>query len=152
MNGAHLHLIVTHLPIVGLLAAFLVNLYAIISKNDEIKRLSLWAYVVLGVFGLLAYLTGDSAEEVLLTYPGFTEDMIEPHETMGLLFFIGLMIMTAGAFAGLYLSKTKEALLKKFNLYLLFAAILVAFLAVRTGSTGGEIRHPEVRQGIYSPK
>jgi len=147
MNGAHLHLIVTHLPIVGLLAAFLLNLYAIISKNDEIKRLSLWAYVVLGIFGLLAYLTGDSSEEVLLTYPGFTEEMIEPHENMAIFFFIGLMIMTAGAFAGLYLSKTKEALLKKFNLYLLIAAILLAFLAVQTGSTGGKIRHPEIKQG-----
>jgi uncharacterized membrane protein len=146
MNGAHLHLIVTHLPIVGLLAAFMLNLYAIISKNDEIKKLSLWAYVVLGIFGLLAYLTGDSAEEVLLTYPGFTEEMIEPHENMAIFFFIGLMIMMAGAFAGLYLSKTKEALLKKFNLYLLIVAILVAFLAVQTGSTGGKIRHPEINQ------
>ena len=37
MNAAHLHLMFTHLPIVGIGFAVLLNLYAIISKSNDIK-------------------------------------------------------------------------------------------------------------------
>jgi hypothetical protein len=149
MNAAQLHLLFCHFPIVGLAFAGLVNLSALVKKNRELQILTLWAFVVLGIFALVAYFTGDGAEKIMETYPGITEDLVEPHENLALFFFIGLMITTAIAMAGLYITKTKEQVLKKFTMILLIASILLGVLAGMTGSTGGAIRHTEIKQGVY---
>jgi len=152
MNSAQLHLMFTHLPIVGLVIAILINFYAIFNKSNEVKKLILWTYAVLGIFALLAYLTGDGAEEILKTYPGITESLIEPHEQFALFFFIGLLILSVSSMIGLYVTKAKETLLKNFNLYLLIAALLLSILAFETGATGGNIRHTEIKQGCLISK
>jgi uncharacterized membrane protein len=149
MNAAQLHLLFCHFPIVGLAFAGLVNLYAFIKKNPDLQKLSLWIYVILGIFSFVAWFTGDDAGKIIQTYPGITEDVIESHENIALFFFIGLMITTAIALAGLLITKTKEQLLKKFTLVLFIAAILMGVLAGMTGSTGGAIRHTEIKQGVY---
>ena len=149
MNSAQLHLLFTHTPIIGLGFAILLNLVAIIRKSGELQKLSLWCYLVLGVFGLIAYLTGDDAGKIMETYPGITKDIIETHENIALLFFIGLMVTSALSLVGLYITKTKVKFLARFNLYLFIAAILLSILAVKTGSTGGAIRHTEITQGAY---
>ncbi len=150
MNTAHLHLMFTHLPIVGLGIAIMINIYSLFKRSSELQKLSLWSYVILGIFALLAYLTGDGAEEIIKTYPGITEDIIENHEHMALYFFIGLMISSAAAMLGLYFTKIKKNLLKKLNLWLLIFAILMSVLAFFTGYTGGEIRHTEINNGVYT--
>jgi hypothetical protein len=150
MNAAQFHLIFTHLPIVGLGFVLLFNLLSVFYyKSNELKKLTLWFYVILGVFALFAYITGDGAENIMKTYPGINEDIIEPHENMALLFFIGLLITAVVSMAALYFSKKNEKILKKVTIYLLIAGILLSLLAIGTGSTGGNIRHTEVKQGIY---
>jgi uncharacterized membrane protein len=149
MNSAQFHLFFSHFPIVGLAFAILINLYALFTKSHEAAKLSLWFYFVLGIFALTAYLTGDGAEKIMETYPGITEETVEPHENIALFFFIGLMITTGIAMTGLYITKTKENLLKKFTVLLLIMGLLLGILAGITGSTGGAIRHTEIKQGIY---
>jgi uncharacterized membrane protein len=149
MNSAQIHLLFTHIPIVGLGFAILLNLVAIFRKNEELQKLSLWGYLVLGIFGLLAYITGDDAGKIMQTYPGITEDIIEPHENVALFFFLGMMITSVLSFIGLYITKTRRNLLRRFSVYLLVAALLLSILAVKTGSTGGTIRHTEIMQGEY---
>ena len=117
--------------------------------NIELRKLSLWFYVIIGIFAALAYSTGDGAEKIMETYPGIGEDIIEPHENVALFFFLGLMIVAGVALIGLYVTKTKERMLKKFNLYLFIAAVLISILAVKTGITGGAIRHSEIKNEYF---
>jgi uncharacterized membrane protein len=149
MNPTHLHLIFTHLPIVGLGFAIMVNLYALLKKNIELRKLSLWFYVIIGIFAALAYSTGDGAEKIMETYPGIGEDIIEPHENMALLFFLGLMLTAGVALVGLYLSKSSDKLLRIFNICLLVAGLMLCIPAVKTGTTGGAIRHTEITNGAF---
>lgn len=149
MNPAQLHLVFTHLPIVGLGFAVIFNIIAIVRKSEELRKLSLWFYLLIGFFALPAYITGDDAGKLLETYPGITKDFIEYHENIALFFFIGLMFIAALSATALYITKTRANLLKQFSMYLLFAALLVSILAVLTGSSGGAIRHTEVKQGEY---
>ena len=128
MNPAQLHLIFTHLPIIGLGFGILLNLIAVLRKNGELQKLALWFYLLLGIFALLAYLTGDGAEKIMESYPGITEDTIEPHENIALIFFIGLMVTSALSMTGLYITRTKGHLLYRFSIYLLIAGILISFL------------------------
>ena len=149
MNAAQLHLLFTHLPIVGLGFAILLNLVALVRKSPELQKLSLWFYILLGILALVAYLTGDGAGEIMETYPGITENIIEPHENIALFFLIGVLAVSGFSMIALYMTKTRETLLKRFSLYLIIAALLVSILAVMTGTTGGAIRHTEIKQGMY---
>jgi uncharacterized membrane protein len=149
MNSAQLHLVFTHLPIIGLGFTVLVNFYAILRKSEELQKLTLWCYLLLGILGLLAYITGDPAGEMMETYPGITENIVEPHENFALVFFIGLMAVSVFSIIGLYLAKTRGHLLKRFALYLFIAALVTGVFGVITGYTGGTIRHTEIKQGEY---
>ena len=127
----------------------LVNIYGLIRKNREVQILTLVLYVFLGLFAVLAYSTGDGAEKMMKTYPGFGENLIEPHENQALFFFIGLMATSAFAIAGLYMARIRQELIRKFNVILLIAGLLLGILAYTTGLSGGEIRHSEIEKGYY---
>jgi uncharacterized membrane protein len=86
---------------------------------------------------------------MMKTYPGITDAIVEPHENVALVFFIGLIAISVFSIIGLYLTKTRGHLLKKFTLYVFIAALLTGVFGVITGYTGGTIRHTEIKQGEY---
>ena len=69
---------------------------------------------------------------------------------MAQFFLAGVMLLSAGAAAGLYMTKTNTLLLKKSNVYLLVGAALLCVLAYKTATSGGEIRHPELIKGAQA--
>lgn len=150
MNAAHFHLMFNHLSIIGLGFAILLNVIAIFWKSPEIKKYSFGFYIFIGLLSVLAILTGDGAGEIVKTYPGISNDTIEQHETWGYIFFYGLMAIGVLSIGALWFSRKNDLLLKKFNIAALIVAFLVTFFAYRTGTTGGNIRHPEIEQGNYN--
>ena len=113
MNAAHFHLMFNHLPIVGLGFAILLNLLAVFGKSPEVKKLSCWFYILIGILAILPILTGDGAQEILVTYPGINKDVIENHETWAYIFFYGLMLNGILAIGGLWYSRKNPDLMKK---------------------------------------
>lgn len=67
-----------------------------------------------------------------------------------LIFFLGLILIAGAAISGLALGWKNPALLGKFNLFILLAAILISIAAVKTAATGGMIRHDEINKGIQN--
>lgn len=149
MNSAHLHLMFTHLPLVGLGFTIITSLFAHFWKSDELKKFSLWAYIILGGCAILAYVTGDGSAEIIKTYPGITEKLTEPHEEIAVWFLVGIMALSAIAFTGLFYLKKGKINLQKINLVLLILSLLLSIVAIQTAVTGGKIRHTEIEQGIY---
>src|ERR1041384_6680410 len=62
MNGAHLHLIVTHLPVLGTGFGTLLLGLGLIRRSRVIQQLALSVLVLAGVTAGAAYLTGEGAE------------------------------------------------------------------------------------------
>jgi uncharacterized membrane protein len=149
MNTAHFHLMFNHLPIVGLGFAILLNLIAVFGKSPEVKKLSCWFYILIGLLSVLPIITGDGAGEILETYPGISKDAIENHETWGYIFFYSLMMNSVLAIGALWFTRKKPDLMKKLNIAMLIIALVVSVFAYQAGTTGGKIRHPEIEQGIY---
>ena len=149
MNAAHLHLMFNHLPIVGLGFAILLNLLAIFGKSTEVKKLSCWFYILIGLLAILPLTTGDGAHEILKTYPGISSDAIENHETWAYIFFYGLMLNGVLAIGALWFSPKKPDLMKKLSIAMLILALVLLVFAYQTGVTAGKIRHPEIEQGNY---
>ena len=140
---------VTHFPLVGIVFALLINIYAVVRKNPEVLKLSLWVYVLVGVSALIAYLTGDGAEEIIKSYPGITEDLTESHEHFALAFLIGALVAACISLYGLFISSTKEKVFLKITRIMMILTAVICILAIETAVTGGNIRHSEIEKGVY---
>ncbi|MBV6427873.1 MAG: hypothetical protein KIPDCIKN_02396 [Haliscomenobacter sp.] len=151
MNQAHLHLLFNHLPILGTLFGLLILASGYVLKNNTVKRTALGIFVLSALCVIPAYLTGEGAEEITESLPGVTENFIEAHENMANI-FLGM----AGALGLLSLGTFFTDLKKQKITPVLYAITLVValgtlFFAQQTGSSGGKIRHTEIRSGVASP-
>jgi uncharacterized membrane protein len=144
MNGSHFHLIFSHVPLIGAAFTILLIIFALVKKSKDLKLTSLWFAVITGIAALLAYFTGDGAENVVKTIAGISGDLIETHEHWGLFYLIAIMLIAAIAFAGIFLSRASAKALQKFVILVLILNIMAMYLAAETGITGGKIRHTEM--------
>jgi len=145
MNQAHLHLLLNHLPILGTLFGLLILTGGFLLKNDAVKRTAMGIFVLSAIFVIPAYLTGEGAEEVVESLPGVTENLIETHEEMANIFLwvVGALgLLSLATFYADFKSKKTASMLYTLTFA---AAIGTMIFAQRVGTSGGEIRHSEIR-------
>lgn len=146
MNLAHIHLILNHIPVVGIPVALIFLVYGIYAKNQPSQRFALLVLIGLAAVVLPVYFTGEPAEEVVEHLPGVAESFIEAHEDAAMFSLILTLLTGAAAFIALWFQKDP----KKSRL-LNFGVMTVASLAVLsllyTANLGGKIRHTELRSG-----
>jgi len=144
MNEAHFHLVVNHLPIVGILIGLLVLVMGIILKKPEVKVTALGIFVFSALASIAAFYSGEGAEEIVEKI-GISETLINKHEESAELFFTIILILGAVSLVTMFL-EIKKLKLSKFGFILVILISLTAgVLAINVGTTGGEIRHTEIR-------
>lgn len=148
MNQAHLHLLFNHLPIMGTLFGLLVLAGGFIAKNHSVKRTALGIFVLSGLCAIPAFLTGEGAEEMVESLPGVTENLVEAHADLADIF-----LWVAGALGLLslvtFIADLKASKVAPILYGITFVAALGTMaLAKQVGTTGGEIRHTEIRSGV----
>jgi len=145
MNGAHLHLILNHLPIVGTYLSLLVLAFGFFRKNTVVQRTGLSLMVLSAILAVPAFLTGEPAEDILEAGRFAGKSVIETHEEMaefamwiceitGVLAAIALMASIRNLKAG-----------RMLTLIALLASLVCSVMWFRVGNSGGEIRHTEIR-------
>lgn len=145
MNEAHFHLVVNHLPIVGILIGLLVLVTGFILKKPEVKVTALGIFIFSALVSFAAFYSGEGAEEIVDKIPGISETIINQHEESAELFFTIVLILGAVSL-GTMLLEIKKSKLSKFGFILVILFVLAAgVLAKNVGTTGGEIRHTEIR-------
>lgn len=150
MNGAHLHLALNHLPVVGVLVALLVLAVALLRGNDTLRRTGLALALAAGLAAGAAYLTGEGAEEVAEDLPGVTETLIERHEDAAKVATIAAAALGVLALGVLVLTRGRPV--STGPTALVFAAALLTGGAMTwTAYLGGQIRHTEIRDGAAAP-
>lgn len=145
MNGAHIHLLLNHLPIIGTIFGLLLLLYALLRKSDEVKRISLAVFVFTGLAAVPTYLTGEPAEEIAEKLPGVTEALIEGHEDAAMFALIAAIATSIVALAGLFIARRDRPFPSWLALTILLLALATGGLMARTANLGGQIRHTEIR-------
>src|SRR5690349_354101 len=81
MNGAHLHLIVTHLPVLGVAFGALLLGFGLLRKNRVVQQAALGVLALAGIAAGVAYLTGEGAEEAIEGTLGTGKSFLDRHET-----------------------------------------------------------------------
>lgn len=144
MDFTHLHLIITHLPIFGILLGILVLVYGLYTNSSQTLFASYLVFSVACLGGLIAYVTGESAEETVEHIGGISKSLIESHEESAELSVIGFGILWIISFLVLFFNNKLMAFNRKIAIVILILSIICFALAARTGYLGGQIRHTEV--------
>ncbi|MGB6036196.1 MAG: hypothetical protein WBG42_08005 [Cryomorphaceae bacterium] len=147
MNDAHLHLIFNHLPIVGLLIGTLVLIAGMLLKKSEVKLTAFGIYIFSALAAIVANYTGEEAEEIVENISGISETLIHTHEEYAETFLILAIILGALSLIG-FVSELKKFKFANFlAVMILLFAIAAGVSAKYVGTSGGEIRHSEIRDG-----
>lgn len=145
MNDAHFHLVVNHLPIVGVLIGFLVLLVGLIMKKPEVKNTALGIFIFSALTAIAAFLTGEGAEEIVENLPGISETLIHKHEEYAELFFTLMQVLGGLSLITLFLQYKKLPFSKYGFMLILLLSMVSMGVAKYVGTSGGEITHIEIR-------
>lgn len=144
MNFAHLHLIMNHVPLIGIPVALAFLAHGLWTQNASTQKFSLLVLFGLAVMVLPVYLTGEPAEEVVEHLPGVAESFIEAHEDAAK--FSLILTLAAGAFAFLALwFQRDESRRRLVNFGTMGIAIVAVLSLAYTANLGGKVRHTELR-------
>lgn len=151
MNAAEVHLMVNHIPVLGTLVVAGLLAYALARDEEPVVRAALWLLVVVGLMGVVTYLTGEPAEEVVEDVVGVSESIIESHQDFALWGLIATVVATLAAVVVLFVRRGKAV--GRRNAWLVLVLTLGAFATLSyTAYLGGRINHPEIRSGRTAPE
>jgi uncharacterized membrane protein len=151
MNGAHFHLVVNHLPIIFPVVGIIVMLTGLIFKSQDVKRTAYLIFFIGMITAIAAMTSGEGAEEVVENINGVNENYIEFHEEAAERFSMLTYILGALSLFGFWASIKQKSFSHGTNIAILIFAFVVIFFGREAGTTGGEIRHTEIRANDTAP-
>jgi hypothetical protein len=142
-NGAQLHMLVNHVPVIGFMGIVLALAFAMKVQSADVKRFVLLGTVIVGFSGLAPYFTGEPAEGVVEHMA--TENRIHEHEELAEKATV-LSVLTAVA-AGfvLFQQRRRSGSLQNGMAVVLGLSVISAALMGAAAHEGGKIMHSEIR-------
>ena len=145
MNAAHAHLVLNHIPLLGLLFGTVLLAYGQWRTKEEVQKVSLALIAFAGVSTLVVYLTGEPAEEIVEDLAHVSYDALEAHEDMGI-YALWAGLLTGGAsIIALVIGALRGRLARWSVVFTLVLALGAVGLIGYTANLGGKISHPELR-------
>lgn len=151
MNDAHLHMVVNHFPIIGSILGLGILITGMILKNNTIKNTAYVLFVVGAIFAFFSMATGDGAEKLVEDMPTVGRKIIHDHEEIAEKLAIVLYLLGIVSLTGLYFNYKNNPNAKLISYLAMVVAFVGVFLATETGTSGGEIRHTEIRKTSNEP-
>jgi hypothetical protein len=138
VNLAHLHLLLNHVPTIGLGVALGLLLASLLKKSADLQQASFVAFFLIGLLAIPAYLTGSAAQIVLQNQPDVSQDVMAAHKDAALLALILMEITGLVAWLALWRFRRWH------QTGVLVLAIVTFGLMASAANIGGHIRHPEI--------
>lgn len=148
MNDAHLHMVVNHFPIIGTILGLGILITGIILKNNSVKNTAYFLFIVAAVFAAFSMGTGEGAEELVEDMPSVGKQIIHEHEEMAEKLAIVLYVLGVVSLGGLFMNFKNHSKATLVSYAAVVVAVVGVFFAQQTGTTGGEIRHTEIRTNV----
>jgi hypothetical protein len=144
MNPVQVHLMLNHVPVLGVIFATVLVAAAVWRHSHELLRAGLVGLVLTALVAVPVFFSGEPAEESIEKQPGVTERAIESHEDFARLAFLGLEVL--GVVAAIGLVRYRRRPVPRAFGALALGLMMVGSLALTwTAHLGGQIRHSELR-------
>ena len=147
MNWAHVHLIINHIPVIGIGLLILLFIVAMVRKNKGLITVALAFIILISLATIPVYLTGEPAEEVVEDMPGISEELIKEHEEQAEIAFILVEVAGGLALITLIARRYSDNLGQRLVILTLLVLIVSGGLIGWTANLGGKIHHEEIRSG-----
>ena len=145
MNAAHAHLVLNHIPILGLLFGTVLLAYGKWRMQEDVQKASLALIAFAGISTLAVYLTGEPAEDIVEGLAGVSHDALEAHEDMGTYALVAGLLAGGSSIIALVVGTFRGQLVRSLvTLTLVLSLGAVGFIGY-TANLGGKISHPELR-------
>lgn len=145
MNYAHLHLLLNHFPVIGTIIGLGLLLVSFGGDGNDLRRSGLIIFAVTALLAIPTFLSGFGARIMLSQDASTPKALLERHEAAAMLSLWFMETTGALALVALWRSHRTSRPARWHMPVLLLFALLTVGLMTRTGNTGGDIRHPEVR-------
>ena len=149
MNTGHLHLMLTHVPVVGTIFALLLLGAGFLRRSDELKKAALWSFAIFAVVTIPVFLTGEPAEELVERLPGVSKSAIETHEDVAKIAFGAILSLGTCALGCLAFLRSR-AVPQWLALSVFTLALITSGLFGWTANLGGKVRHTEINADRFS--
>lgn len=144
MNGAHIHLMLNHFPLIGFVFSFVFLSWGLFRSSRSFLHAGLAVLLISSAIAIPSYLTGEGAEDVLKKRPGFSEKYVEAHESAAELALWSIGLTAAGALVAWRISSRSKDSTGVFVAILALNLVSLVLIG-RVNNLGGEISHPEIR-------
>ncbi len=154
LSPAHLHLLLNHLPTVGLVLALALLVFGLLLRSDHLTVASLVSLVVIALLAVPVYATGSSAHlqlcgSVAPSAPCGDETipraLIDRHESLAFVSYVLLIFAGGFAWLALWLRRRLAAVPAWATGVVLALSVIACGTVARAAAIGGEIRHTEIR-------
>jgi uncharacterized membrane protein len=146
MNDAHFHMLVNHFPIIGTIFGFGILLVAFLKKNKTLLNTAFSLFIIAAVFAALSMFTGEGAEHQLINQKLADHPIIHEHEEAAEKLALVLYILGLLSISGIYMNLKNKAKANVMAFLIIIVAAIAILFATQAGTTGGEIRHTEIRE------
>ncbi|HEY6286334.1 MAG TPA: hypothetical protein VIX20_11770, partial [Ktedonobacteraceae bacterium] len=143
-----IHLILNHIPILGVAFVSLYLLIATIFKNTFMQKVSLWILLGVALVTIVVYLSGLRAETPVESLPNASKALLQLHEKVARISSVTIWAIAGITFLGLIFLRGKEQLFQYFVRGILAMTLLSTGLFILTGYLGGQITHSEIRSTL----
>ncbi|MEA2988304.1 MAG: hypothetical protein QOG83_1015 [Alphaproteobacteria bacterium] len=151
-SWAHLHILVSVFPLVGLIFVLGFYVAGMITNNEAMKRFCLVLFVILGLAAIPTYYSGDHSMEVLSQNPKLSQDLMNSHFNWGVVALAALVATGLVALIALRRFRRAERVSDD-TLHLVLGLALVSLgLMIVVGELGWEISHHELRLDAATQK
>lgn len=137
-------MVFNHFPIIGLFFGIGILVYGIIKKQTILVNTAYVIFIVCMIMAKATMMTGEGAEEIVEEL-GISHDLIHEHEEIAETFMKVLYILGILSILGLVANFKKHSKAQIISYVVLILAIGSSILSKNVGTSGGEIRHTEIR-------
>jgi uncharacterized membrane protein len=145
MTPGYIHLLLNHLPVVGVLAGIPILLIGLLRNKSILTETALWIFLMSAVITVPVYFSGDNSEHEVEEYALVSEHELEEHEDWG-----KRSLWLGGALGilslwGLFQIKRNPGQANKLIWSIFVFSLLTMVSHGITSMEGGKIRRPELR-------
>jgi uncharacterized membrane protein len=145
MNDAHYHLVINHFPIIGTIFGVGILIAGLVLKRTVLQQAAFVLFIISALTGFLAMYTGEGAEELVENLAGVGNNIIHEHEELAEKLAVVLYALGALSLTTLFLQVKNNGFAKIATYITLSVALVAVVLGKEVGTSGGEVRHTEIR-------
>lgn len=146
-NWAHIHIMLNHIPIIGVPIIAILLLVAFIRNDRSLSILAHWLLVAISAICTIVYLTGYGAHKELHEL-GLDHKIMLPHHEFSIWALASVLALGAWSIHYNYQLKRNhhQFNFKRMISISLIGALLTSILLSITANMGAKINHPEIRE------